>query len=275
MQNRAGYTDLRMADRRESPGAETSESAIEAISLTKFYGRTLALKNCTFAVPRGSFVGLVGPNGAGKSTLLNLLIGLLSPSAGVARVLGLNPRTHRVDVLGKVGFVAQDRPLYKTLTVADTLELGRRFSLSWDHRSAVSRIERLRIPLDRPVGRLSGGQQAQVSLTLALSKNPDVLILDEPLASLDPVARQEFLDEATAAAERRSITVIMSSHVVAELGRVCDFLVILQSGRVLVCGSVDEILRLSGVGAREMSNANRGGMTELELIVMAYLAKGK
>ncbi|HEV2415526.1 MAG TPA: ABC transporter ATP-binding protein [Candidatus Dormibacteraeota bacterium] len=264
-----------MAARRESPGVKKSGSAVETVSLTKFYGRTLALNDCSFAVPRGRFVGLVGPNGAGKSTLLNLMIGLLNPSSGDARVLGLNPRTDRQEVLGRVGFLAQDRPLYKGLTVADTLELGRRFSPHWDQRAAVSRIERLGIPPDRHVGRLSGGQQAQVSLTLALSKNPELLILDEPMASLDPVARQEFLDEVTAAAEHRTITVIMSSHVVAELGRVCDYLLILQSGRLLVSGPVDEIIESSGIDAKAVATTSRGWMTELELIVMSYLAKGQ
>lgn len=248
------------------------EPAIRATGLTKIFGRVRALDDCNLEVPRGRFMALVGPNGAGKTTLLNLMVGLLAPTKGDVSIYGLDPQRRRRDVLALVGFVGQDRPLYRSLTVRDTLEMGRRFSRTWDQQAAASRPERLGIPLDQQVGKLSGGQQAQVSLTLALSKHPDLLILDEPLASLDPVARQEFLDEVVAAAADQPLTVIMSSHIVAELGRVCDYLTILQQGRLLVSGPVSDILASAKARDDAESEATRS-WTDLERVVMSYLAR--
>ncbi len=254
---------------------EESGLAVRAHGLTKPYGGTRALEGCNLELPIGRFMALVGPNGAGKSTLLNLMVGLLAPTRGQVSIRELDPQKERRRVLRLIGFVAQERPLYRSLTVRDTLELGRRFSPAWDQELALGRIERLGIPIDVRVGALSGGQQAQIALTLALSKQPDLLILDEPMASLDPVARHEFLAEVVAAAEERALTVIMSSHVLAELGRVCDYLAILRQGQLLVSGSIQDILQSSDTNIVDRSGKAKGWMTDLEYIVMSYLMEAK
>jgi ABC-2 type transport system ATP-binding protein len=178
--------------------------------LGRRYGSTWALRDCTLAIPEGSVTALVGPNGAGKTTLLHLIIGLAQPTAGSVEVLGFSPRRDAAEVLPRIGFVAQDHPLYRGLTVADTLRLGRRMNPGWDDRIANERIDRLGLRPDQRVGRLSGGQQAQVALTLALAKRPKLLILDEPVASLDPLARREFQNGVLEAVAAGGITVVLS-----------------------------------------------------------------
>lgn len=216
--------------------------ALETKGVSKRYHPNWALQNCTLQIPSGCVVGLVGPNGAGKTTLLHLAIGLLEPSAGSIRSLGYSPQTHPREVLAGVGFVAQSRPLYKHLTVEQHLQFGARLNQRWDNARAKERLARYDIPLTRKVGRLSGGQQAQVSLALALAKCPQLLLLDEPLSNLDPLARQEFLRSMLVAATEDRLTVLFSSHVVAELGRFCDYVVLLAKGQVQLAGDVDALL---------------------------------
>jgi ABC-2 type transport system ATP-binding protein len=217
-------------------------SALETTGLAKRYGRTWALRDCTLAVPRGRVAAVVGPNGAGKTTLLRLAVGLRRPTRGSVTVFGHTPRDDAAS-LGRVGFVAQETPLYRDLSVADHLELGRRLNgEGWDRRSATDRLAKLSIPLDRRAGELSGGQQAQVSLTIALAKRPDLLVLDEPVASLDPLARRTFLSELMGEVASRELTVLLSSHVIADLEHRCDYLVILSDSRVQVLGDVDDLL---------------------------------
>lgn len=218
--------------------------ALETASLAKRYGKNWALQDCSFQIPAGRVIGLVGPNGAGKTTLLHLAMGLLNPSAGNIQILGYAPQEHLQDVLTQVGFVAQDRPLYKSLTVEQHLELGARLNRRWDSARAHERLARYEIPLTRKTGSLSGGQQAQVALALALGKCPQLLLLDEPLASLDPLAPQEFLRTMLVAATEEHITVVFSSHVVAELGRFCDYILLLAKGRVQLAGDVDSLLAM-------------------------------
>ncbi len=217
--------------------------ALEANALTKKYGSIWALRDCSLQIPTGHVVGLVGPNGAGKTTLLHLAVGLLDPSAGEVHVLGWSPRQHSLLVLARVGFLAQDRPLYRRFRVGEMLELGRRLNPRWDERVPRERLQRLGIAPDRKVGSLSIGQQAQVALGLALGKRPELLLLDEPVVSLDPLARRAFLQELMDAVAQDGLTVILSSHAVADLERVCDYLVILASGHVQVAGSIDELLQ--------------------------------
>jgi ABC-2 type transport system ATP-binding protein len=218
-------------------------AALEAIGLTKRYRKTWALRECDLTLPGGRVVGLVGPNGAGKTTLLHLAIGLLEPTAGEIRVFDWSARAHPTLVLSRVGFMAQDRPLYDDFSAADTLEMGRHLNPRWDARYANERLQRLSIPLDRKVKTLSTGQRAQVALTLALGKRPDLLLLDEPVANLDPLARHEFLQELMRTVADDGTTVVLSSHIVAELERVCDYLAILVDGRVQLAGEVDQLLR--------------------------------
>jgi len=186
-------------------------------------------------------VGLVGPNGAGKSTLLNLAVGLLAPTAGTIEVLGTPPAAGPAE-LARVGYLAQDAPVYAGLSVADHLRLGARLNRGWDAELARDRVERLDLDPHQKAGTLSGGQRAQLALTLAVAKRPELLILDEPVASLDPLARREFLADLMEATAEQELSVVLSSHLVADLERVCDYLIVLAGSRVRVAGPVDELL---------------------------------
>jgi ABC-2 type transport system ATP-binding protein len=216
-------------------------NVIEAQGLGKRYGRSWALRDCTLAVPQGRVVALVGPNGAGKTTLLHLAVDLTKQTTGEITVLdGIAPGSD--EALNRIGFVAQDTPLYQYLSVADTVRLVENLSARFDAANARARLAELGIPLNRKVGKLSGGQHAQVALAVALARHPDLLILDEPVARLDPLARHEFMGTLMAATVEDGISVLLSSHVVSELERVCDYLVVLAAGRVQVAGDVDDLL---------------------------------
>ena len=217
-------------------------SALQARGLGRRYGAKWALRDCTLEIPEGTVTALVGPNGAGKTTLLQLAIGLLRPSAGELRVLGHDPLADVSAMLPRVGFVAQEHPLHRGFTLAETLELGRRLNPRWDGGMARERIARLGLDPKQKVGKLSGGQQAQVALTLALAKRPELLLLDEPVASLDPLARREFLSLLMEAVSEGGLTVVLSSHIVADLERVCDHLVILSQSRTVLAGEIEEIV---------------------------------
>ncbi len=216
-------------------------AAIEARGLGKQYGRRWALTDCTLEIPMGRVVGLVGPNGAGKTTLLSLAVGLLAPSSGSIRVVGAEPATDSTQ-MGRVGFVAQDTPIYAQLSVADHLRLGAHMNPAWDEHLAHNRIEQLHLDLAQRAGSLSGGQRAQLALTLAIAKRPELLLLDEPIASLDPLARREFLQDLMAIVAEHQVSVVLSSHLVGDLERVCDYLVVLVASRVQVAGEVDKLL---------------------------------
>jgi len=203
------------------------------------YGAAPALWDVSLTIGDGELVCVVGPNGAGKTTLLHLAVGLLTPTTGSVRIFGAPPQSARP----RVGFVAQDHPLYRNFSVAETLTLGRKLNPHWDDALAKTRLQRLGIPLDRPVGKLSGGQQAQLALTLALAKQPDLLLLDEPVASLDPLARRDFLRALSEIGEEGRVTVLLSSHIIADLERVCDYLIILSAARVQLVGEISEIVR--------------------------------
>ena len=216
-------------------------NVIEASGLSKRYGSTWALRECTLAIPAGHVAALVGPNGAGKTTLLNLAVGLAEPSAGGVTVLGGLPPGSPAALDG-IAFVAQDTPLYKNLSVADMLHLTRNLNRRFDQAAAEARLAELDIPLKRKAGRLSGGQQAQVALTLALARRPRLLVLDEPVAMLDPVARHDFMAMVLTAAAADGVSVVLSSHVLTELERVADYLILMSRGRVQVAGEVDDLL---------------------------------
>jgi ABC-2 type transport system ATP-binding protein len=216
-------------------------AVIETNGLGKRYGRKWALADCTLSIPAGHVVGLVGPNGAGKSTLLSLAVGLLAPTAGLIEVLGGIPAAGPAQ-LARVGFLAQDAPLYAGFSVADHLQLGARLNPGWDPELARDRVDRLDLDPRQKAGTLSGGQRAQLALTLAVAKRPELLILDEPVASLDPLARREFLQDLMEAVAEQELSVVLSSHLVADLERVCDYLVVLIGSQVRVAGPVDELL---------------------------------
>jgi ABC-2 type transport system ATP-binding protein len=216
-------------------------AVIEAEGLGKRYRRQWALSDCTLSVPAGHVVGLVGLNGAGKTTLLSLATGMLAPTTGTIKVLGGRPAAGP-EQLAKVGYLAQDAPVYAGLSVADHLKLGARLNPGWDDQLARRRIDQLDLEPGRKAGKLSGGQRAQLALTLALGKRPELLILDEPVASLDPLARREFLQDLMETVAEEQVNIVLSSHLISDLERVCDYLIVLADSRVQIAGPVDELL---------------------------------
>jgi ABC-2 type transport system ATP-binding protein len=217
-------------------------TAITTAGLGKRYGRRWALQDCSLRVPRGRIAALIGPNGAGKSTLLRMASGITHPSAGEIRVLGRSPEDQTVEVLSRIGYLDQERPLYRFLRVQETLRIGRRLNSNWDEDLARSYLAQLGIGLRERISSLSIGQQAQVALTMCLAKRPDVLLLDEPLAALDPLARDQLMGILLSSVAESATTVVMSSHVTAELETVCDYVIILLRSRVALADDLDEIL---------------------------------
>ena len=251
-------------------------NVIEAQGLGKRYGRSWALRDCTLAVPQGRVVALVGPNGAGKTTLLHLAVDLTKQTTGEITVLGgIAPGSD--EALNRIGFVAQDTPLYQYLSVADTVRLVENLSARFDAANARARLAELGIPLNRKVGKLSGGQQAQVALTLALAKQPELLVLDEPVASLDPLARREFLNAVLEAVVETQMTVVISSHIVSELERVCDHLIALVDSRTQLAGTITDIVashrlltgpRSDGASVARAHNVIRESHTERQTTLL-------
>ena len=232
-------------------------NVIEASGLSKRYRSTWALRECTLAIPAGQVVALVGPNGAGKSTLLNLAVGLSAPSAGHVTVLG-GRAAGSPAALDGIAFVAQDTPLYKNLPAADLIHLTRNLTRRFDQPYAQARLGELGIPLKRKAGKLSGGQQAQLALTLALARRPRLLVLDEPVAMLDPIARHDFMATVLAVSAADGVSVLLSSHVLTELERVASYLILLARGQVRLAGRVGDLLA-------------RHGQASLEELALAYL----
>jgi ABC-2 type transport system ATP-binding protein len=219
----------------------SSATAVEARGLGRRYGGNWALSGCTLDIPAGGITGLVGPNGAGKTTLLKLTAGLLRPTTGTITVMGGIPGSGSAQ-LRKVGFVAQETPLYAGLSVADHLRLGARMNSTWDAGLARDRVSQLGLDPRRKAGKLSGGQRAQLALTLAMARRPELLVLDEPVASLDPLARREFLHGLTQAASQRAMSAILSSHLVSDLEHACDFLIVLVASQVQIAAQVKDLL---------------------------------
>jgi ABC-2 type transport system ATP-binding protein len=253
-------------------------NVIETSGLGKRYGSTWVLHECTLAIPAGHVAALVGPNGAGKTTLLNLAVGLADSTAGAVTVLGGKPAGSPAALDG-IAFVAQDTPVYKNLPAADMLHLTANLNRRFDQHFAEARLGELGIPLNRKAGKLSGGQQAQLALTVALARRPRLLVLDEPVAMLDPVARHDFMATVLTAAADDGVSVVLSSHVLAELERVADYLILLSRGRVQVAGEVEDLLAshrvLTGPAAEASKYAGRPvvhvrrGQAQAHLLVRA------
>jgi ABC-2 type transport system ATP-binding protein len=216
-------------------------TAIEAVGLGKRYGRRWALQDCSVTIPSGRVVGLVGANAAGKSTLMHLLVGLLAPTTGRVSVLGHAPAEDPAQ-LARVGFLAQDAPLYSTFSIGDHLRMCRALNGRWDDATAKDRIEGLALDPRQRAGQLSGGQRAQVALTMAVEKRPELLLLDEPVAGLDPLARREFLEQLMESVAAHQLTVVLSSHLLNDIQRVCDYLIVLAASRVQMTGAVPDLL---------------------------------
>lgn len=216
-------------------------AVIQTRGLGKRYGSFWALENCNITVPEGSVSALVGPNGAGKSTLLKLLTGLSSASAGESEVLDKTPVQHE-DFLADIGYLAQEIPLYKSLNASDHIKMGKHLNKRFDEKLITDRLKELSVPLDRAVGKLSGGQRAQVALALALAKKPKLLLLDEPVAALDPLARHDFLSSLAQAVAEDNLSVVMSSHLLADLERVSDHVIVLAAGQTQLCDDIETVL---------------------------------
>jgi ABC-2 type transport system ATP-binding protein len=231
------------------------DAVVETTALTKRYGSVMALADCDLALPRGKVTGLVGPNGAGKTTLIHLAIGLLRPTAGIVRVFGHNSTREILKILPRVGFVAQDRPLYRDLTILESLELGRRLNERWDADYALARVRRFGLPLSRKIKTLSTGQRAHVATSLALGKRPELILLDEPVANLDPVARLALLEELMSVVAEDGLTVVFSANALADVERVCEHIVILVNGRPRLAGDTEELIRshVVAIGPRTQS----------------------
>lgn len=236
-----------------------TDLAIETTDLGKCYGKVWALRNCSIAVPTGRVSGLVGANGAGKTTLMRMLAGLSRPTSGHALVAGHRPDDN-ADFLREIGYLAQEVPLYRRWNADDHLGLGAHMNDSWDETLTRDRLRRLRIPLDRPMESLSGGMRAQVALALALGKRPSLLLLDEPVAALDPLARHEFLASLAAAVADGGVTVLLSSHLLPDLERVCDHLILISDAQPVICSDIDDLLhthKLLTAAARDTSAIER------------------
>ncbi|MDX6395203.1 MAG: type transport system ATP-binding protein [Streptosporangiaceae bacterium] len=214
---------------------------IQTRGLSKRYRKVTALSEATVTVPEGRMSALIGPNGAGKTTLLRLLTGLARPTGGDVSVLGGTPRQDP-DFLAGIGFLAQEIPLYRRFTAEDHISAGAHLNPRWDAASVRQRLKSLDIPLDQAAGTLSGGQRAQVALALTLAKRPSLLLLDEPAAALDPLARRHFLATLAEAVAGGGLTVVLSSHLIADLERVCDHLILLAASRVQLYGDIDTLL---------------------------------
>jgi len=228
--------------------------ALEARELTKRYGSVTALNECSFQLPAHGIIALVGANGAGKSTLMSIAAGLLPATSGEIFVGGrrvdARHKNRPADTAHRVAILGQDKPLYREFSVADMLTFGRRTNRVWDEQRARSWLDRFEIPPGRRCGKLSGGQRAQVALAVAIGGCPAVLLLDEPLANLDPVARSEVTGELMAEVAESGMTVILSTHIVAELAGVGEHLLLLAAGRPVLAGNIEDLLashvRLTG-----------------------------
>ncbi len=234
-----------------SEGMYAGQPAIEAYGLGMRYRRGWALRDCSFRLPAGRICGLVGPNGAGKTTLLSIAAHVLQPTNGSISLFGEAPGS--VESGRRTAFLAQEKPLFRRFTVAETLRLGRELNPGWDQRAAEGIIRAGNVPFDAKISTLSGGQRTRVAIALAFGKSPDLLMLDEPMSDLDPVVRHEIMGTLLAEAAERGTTVLMSTHVLAELENVCDYLVVVSGGGVRLAGDVDELMSVHALvtGAKE------------------------
>jgi ABC-2 type transport system ATP-binding protein len=216
--------------------------ALETVGLGRRYRKKWGLRDCSLSVPRGSITGLIGPNGAGKSTLLRLAAGLSRPTTGTVSLFGQPVRPNATEHLSRIGYFDQLRPLYGGLSVEETLLFGKKFNSSWDNDAALAWLNESQVPLSERVDSLSLGQQALVALALCVGKSPELLLLDEPVANLDPLARRQLLEMLLGIVAERGTTVFLSSHIISELEPVCDRLIILSASSVRISGTVEWFL---------------------------------
>jgi ABC-2 type transport system ATP-binding protein len=215
---------------------------LETVGLAKRFGRKWGLRDCTLLIPPGKVAALVGPNGAGKSTLLRMAAGLWRPTTGTIKVLGEVPGHENAALLQRVGYLDQERPLYRGFRVDEMFRFGEGTNPTWDMDAAHSYVDQLGISLRDRVDKLSGGQRAQVALTMSLAKQPELLILDEPAAALDPVAREDLLRLLMRQVAERGTTVVLSTHALGDVGSICDYLVILSHSKVVLADDLEFVV---------------------------------
>ncbi|MER6162313.1 ABC transporter ATP-binding protein [Streptomyces sp. NPDC001868] len=220
-------------------GGSADTSAIEARGVGRKYRRGWALRDCSFRLPAGRICGLVGPNGAGKTTLMAIAANLLEPTTGSVRVFGAAPES--AEATRRTAFLAQEKPLFRRFTVAETLRMGRELNPGWDQRAAEDIVRAGNVPFDAKIGTLSGGQRTRVAFAVSFGKRPDLLLLDEPMSDLDPLVRHELMGTLLAEAAERGTTVLMSTHMLAELENICDYLMVIAGGGLRLAGEVDEL----------------------------------
>ncbi len=218
------------------------EAALSTVDLGRRYHTKWALRHCTLEVPSGSITGLVGPNGAGKSTLLRLAAGLSRPDTGTISAFGNAVRPNGTDHLANIGYLDQLRPVYPSFKVSELLTLGRKVNVNWDDDLARRWFRDLNIPLNERARTLSVGQQVLVALALCMAKKPRLLLLDEPTASLDPLARQRLFQALLSHAAEYGTTILLTSHVLSELEPICDHLVLLSRAQIRLATSVDALI---------------------------------
>jgi ABC-2 type transport system ATP-binding protein len=226
----------------EVPVPIFSGPAIELLGLTKRFGRTLAVNNLSLEIPRGSTFGLLGPNGAGKSTTIKMLMGMLSPTAGHARVLGIDVRADPTQVKQRVGYVPETHHVYRWMRVREVLGFCKSCYPSWNDQTCREMLDLFGLDLAKKVKHLSKGMLVKLALLLAVSHEPEVLLLDEPLSGLDPIAREEFLDGVLRTICDRGQTVLISSHMLDDVRRLADTVGILYEGQLVLCGNLDALL---------------------------------
>lgn len=229
-----------MTSNRTGHGDPADESAIEAHGVGRKYRRGWALRDCSFRLPAGRICGLVGPNGAGKTTLMAIAANLLEPTTGTLRVFGAAPQSAQAS--RRTAFLAQEKPLFRRFTVAETLRLGRELNPGWDQKAAENIVRAGNVPFEAKIGTLSGGQRTRVAFAVAFGKRPDLLLLDEPMSDLDPLVRHELMGTLLAEAAEHGTTVLMSTHMLAELENTCDYLLVIADGGLRMAGEVDELL---------------------------------
>jgi ABC-2 type transport system ATP-binding protein len=270
-----------------------TNAVLEAHGLAKRYRRGVwALEGIDLTLPEGGITALVGPNAAGKSTLIRTWVGFEKPTRGSVAVMGSDPWRDRSHTLANIGYVPQSPALYDGLSVNDHLDLAAQLRPGFDRTYALQRLAQLDIPGGRGARSLSGGQQAQVALALALGTRAPILLLDEPLASLDPLARREFLHVLTDAVRGDGATALLSSHIVTDIEQACDRLIVLGVGRVLLHETVATALAEHAISMTERGNAVasfaaadgsriflvRGDgerPATLEEVVLGYLSSGR
>jgi ABC-2 type transport system ATP-binding protein len=239
--------------------------ALETAGLGKRYSHAWALRDFTIRLPKGRIAALVGPNGAGKSTLMRMAVGITRPSTGTLRILGGSPNELQADVLSRIGYLDQERPVYEFLRVEEMLRAGRSLNPRWDDPLAHRYLADLAIPLRSRIGRLSIGQQAQVAMVMCLAKRPELLVLDEPVAALDPLARHQLMGLLLQSVAEGGTTVLFASHVIGDLEAVCDFVVILNRSRLAVADDLSHLLASHQllVGAEPNLSVDAGDLVQI------------